>query len=103
MNKPYACCRLYGHYTHECPLLPQMRQAWEAQETSSRGPKPIAPPSPPPSSQPFVIINHFPHKGYIATQPTQGNETPPPTQSGWNNYQIIMMNTNEVNTEQFNL
>ena len=23
MNKPYACYGVHGHYTHECPLLPQ--------------------------------------------------------------------------------
>lgn len=21
-NKPYACCIVYGNYTHDCPLLP---------------------------------------------------------------------------------
>ena len=36
MNKPCACCGVHGHYTHECPLLPQMRQLWEA-KASSRG------------------------------------------------------------------
>jgi len=37
-NKSYACCQLFGHYTHECPLLPQMHHAWEVQVAASRGP-----------------------------------------------------------------
>lgn len=30
MYKPCSCCYVYGHYTHDFPPLPQMRQMWEA-------------------------------------------------------------------------
>lgn len=65
MKKPCACCNAYGHYTHQCPLLPHMYQVWEAQAVSSRGPQPIAPPPPSATSQPIVLTNHFPHQGYL--------------------------------------
>lgn len=74
MNKPCSCYSVFGHYTHECPLLPQICQAWEAQETTS--------------SQPIVLINPFLDQGYVAAQPTQGNAVPQPSQFGENNYQI---------------
>ena len=32
-NKPCLCCGVYGNYTHDCPLLPQMRKMWESQAT----------------------------------------------------------------------
>lgn len=33
-NKIYSGCGVYGHYTHDCPLLTQMRQLWETQAAS---------------------------------------------------------------------
>lgn len=55
------------------------------------------------SSQLAMLTNPFPHQGYIATQPTQSNATPPPSQSRPNNYHILMMNSDEFNPQQIDL
>ena len=86
------------------PFYEGICQPWEAQVISSRGPQPITPPPPPPaSSQPVVLTNPFPHQGYMVAQPTQSNVNPQPKQSGQNNYQILVMNYEEVNTKLVNL
>jgi len=74
MNKPCACCGVHGHYTHECPPLPQMRQMWEAQE-ASRGqqlPQNLAP------SQLEMLTNTFPQQGFCVAQPHLGQTAHPP-------------------------
>ena len=103
MYKPCTYCNIYGHYTHECPLLPNMHQTWVTQEATSRGKQPIAPPPPPASSQPNVLTNHFPHQGYLVVQPTQSHVAPKALPSSHNDYHILMMNSDEFNTEKVNL
>jgi len=67
---------------------------------SSSRPHPIVPPPPPPaSSQPIVRTNPFPHQGYITTQTTKGHAYPQTSQSSQNDYQILMMNSSEVNVK----
>ena len=56
MNKPCACSIVHGHYTHECPLLPEIHQMWEAQVIS----KGQQSPQNPASSQLGVLTNPFP-------------------------------------------
>ncbi|MCY6488106.1 hypothetical protein, partial [Actinobacillus pleuropneumoniae] len=59
-NKPCACCGVHGHYNHDCPLLPQMFQMWEAQATS-RCQLPMQQlPQNPTSSQLAMLTNPFP-------------------------------------------
>jgi len=70
-NKSCACCLFFGHYTHQCPLLPQMHQEWEDQTIASRRPQPISTPTLPPSSSQHEVLTHpFHHQGYVASQPT---------------------------------
>ena len=75
-----------------------MRQVWEAQVAASRGSQSISPPPPPASSQIVVLPNPFPHQGYLNAQPTHGHADRPAPPSGHNDYHILMMNSNEVNT-----
>lgn len=75
-----------------------MQQVLEAQATS-RGSQPIVPPPPLASSQLVVLSNPFPHQGYIAAQPTQGQATQPTPPSGHHEYHILMVNYNEINNE----
>ena len=68
-NKPCSCCGVYGHYTHDCPLLPQMRQMWESQATlRGQHASPHAPPNVA-TTQPAVFTDPFPQQGFVATQP----------------------------------
>lgn len=79
-----SCCNVYGHYTHEFPLLPQIHKVWEAQ--------PIAPPLLPASSQLTMITDPFTHQGYPTDQPTPSQATLLPPPSGCHDYHILMMN-----------
>ena len=59
-NKPCSCCGVYGHYTHDCPLLPQLRQMWDSQATNrGKNSSPTIPPTPA-TSQPTVFTDPFP-------------------------------------------
>jgi hypothetical protein len=49
-NKPCTSCGVYRHYTHECPLLPEMHCMWEVVEMPSTA---NSQPTPPSSSQPL--------------------------------------------------
>lgn len=53
-----------------------MCQAWKAQVVVSSRLQPISPPPPISSSQLIVLMNHFPHQGYIIAQPTQDHAAP---------------------------
>lgn len=69
MNKKFSCCGVHGHYTHDCPLLPQMRQLWEAKVVSRvHQPTTSLPPYTPPT-QLNVFTDSFPQKGYVVAQP----------------------------------
>lgn len=46
-----------------------------------------------------MLTNPFPHQGYIASQPTPGQEAQLAPPSGHYDYQILMMNSKEVNIE----
>lgn len=99
MNKPFSCFGVHGHYTHECPLLPQMHQMWETQ-VASRGqqsPQNLVPP------HPVMLTNPFPQQGFVAAQPQLGQATHLPQPSSLSDYQILMMNFDEVNPSNINL
>ena len=51
----------------------------------------------------IVLTNPFPRQVYLDSQPRQGQATPPDPPSGHHNYQILMMNYDDVNTVQVNL
>lgn len=55
------------------------------------------PPPPPTSSQLTVLTNPFPHQGYVDAQPTHSTVAHQPLQSGNRNYQIIMVDSKEIN------
>lgn len=65
---------LYLAIIHEYPLLPHMRQMWEAQATF-RGQKLPQNPTP---SQLAVLTNTFPQQGFVASQPQPGQAAHPP-------------------------
>lgn len=54
-------------------------------------------------SQSDILTNPFPHQGFVAAQPQQGQVVHPPQPSGPSDYEILMMNSEEVNTSDINL
>ena len=50
-----------------------------------------------------VLTNPFPQQGFVATQPQPSQAAYPPQPSSPSDYQILMMNSNEVNTSNINL
>ena len=103
MNKPCSCCSVYGHYTHDCPLLPQMQQMLESQATLHRQhASPSIPPNAAPT-QPVVFTDPFPQQGFVATQPPTGQVATQPSPSATSDYQILMMNSDQPLTIDLNL
>lgn len=50
-----------------------------------------------------MLTNPFPQQGYITAQPTQGQASQPAPPPSQRDYQILMMNSDEVIIEQVNL
>ena len=76
-----------------------MRQMWEAQAASrgQQSPQNLTP------SQLEVLINIFAQKVFFSSQPQPGEASHPPQPSGPADYQILMMNSDEVNPSDINL
>lgn len=72
---------------------------WEAQ-AAYRGQQ--SPQNPMPS-QPKVLTNHFPQQGFVFTQPLLGQAAHCPQPSSPSDYEILMMNSNEVTLSDINL
>jgi hypothetical protein len=79
-NKPCTSCGVYGHYTHECPLLPEMHHMWEEVEATKHA---NSQPTPPSSSQPIVLRNPFPTQGFVSTIEATPSGPPPTSTTPW--------------------
>lgn len=60
-------------------------------------------PQNPMPSQPKVLTNHFPQQGFVVSQPQRGQAARLPQPSGPGDYQILMTNSDEVDTSDVNL
>lgn len=76
-----------------------MHQSWGAQTTNSRWPQPIDQPRLPSSLRSAILTNSFPHQGYVVTQPALNPLATQPSQYRNNNYQILMMNSEDINLQ----